>query len=202
MLVEQLRPLASIIRHYLQQHPDGIGEYELLKYLQKSQQAGFPDVSLTASLPLFQMHFLLFHVLYQLQTEFHTAQIGELVINPLKIQLLPYQATQTENSLSEQDTLRRYYLDLSHLEKTTEQDVNQLLNQFWTRFHAQDKRQNALATLGLQEPVNADAIKYRYRQLVMQHHPDRGGDKQTLQTINEAMEILEKTNLPRKSTDD
>ncbi len=35
-------------------------------------------------------------------------------------------------------------------------------------------------------------IKYRYRQLVSQHHPDRGGSTSRLQSINLAMEILQR----------
>ena len=35
-------------------------------------------------------------------------------------------------------------------------------------------------------------IKHRYRQLVSLHHPDRGGNTARLQSINKAMEILER----------
>ncbi|MCO3066035.1 hypothetical protein FA243_29305, partial [Pseudomonas aeruginosa] len=35
-------------------------------------------------------------------------------------------------------------------------------------------------------------IKLRYRQLVSQHHPDRGGSTARLQSINKAMEILQR----------
>ncbi|ALG67370.1 DNA-J related domain-containing protein [Beggiatoa leptomitoformis] len=191
MITEQLQPLAQVVLHQLQTHPQGIGEYELLKQLQRTNQTGFPSVALTEPLPLFQMHFLLFHVLYHLREQLYQEKTGELQINPLKIQIMPYQVGQ--NALTENDPLRDFYMDLSQLEKTTAEDVTTLLAKFWTRFHAIDKRQSALNTLGLQDPVDNETIKYRYRQLVMQHHPDRGGNTTTLQTLNAAMAVLEKS---------
>ncbi|MBU2294721.1 MAG: J domain-containing protein, partial [Gammaproteobacteria bacterium] len=40
--------------------------------------------------------------------------------------------------------------------------------------------------------LNLATIKHRYRQLVSLHHPDRGGSTARLQSINKAMEILER----------
>jgi DnaJ-class molecular chaperone len=40
------------------------------------------------------------------------------------------------------------------------------------------------------QALNLATIKQRYRQLVSQHHPDRGGSTSRLQSINLAMEIL------------
>ena len=42
------------------------------------------------------------------------------------------------------------------------------------------------------QPLTLELIKRRYRQLVGLHHPDRGGSTQRLQSINLAMEILER----------
>jgi DnaJ-class molecular chaperone len=42
------------------------------------------------------------------------------------------------------------------------------------------------------EALTFSTIKHRYRQLVSQHHPDRGGSTERLQSINKAMEILER----------
>ena len=44
----------------------------------------------------------------------------------------------------------------------------------------------------LEGAVDYPAIKLRYRQLVSQHHPDRGGSTARLQSINKAMEILQR----------
>ncbi len=40
--------------------------------------------------------------------------------------------------------------------------------------------------------LDFSVIKHRYRQLVSIHHPDRGGSTTRLQSINKAMEILER----------
>ena len=85
-----------------------------------------------------------------------------------------------------------YYLDLTNLEKTDAREVDQLLTKFWQRFIAMDERQQALEKLGLSDPIEYSRIKSRYRRLVMEHHPDRGGDHESLQLVNEAMRTLDK----------
>lgn len=89
------------------------------------------------------------------------------------------------------DPLRAYYLDLTHLEKTGKQEVLQLLDAFWQRYTRHDRRAEALAELGLADPVDYLEIKRSYRELAMEHHPDRGGEMEKLQAINAAMELLE-----------
>lgn len=44
--------------------------------------------------------------------------------------------------------------------------------------------------LGVQRSANADEIKRAYRRLASQHHPDKGGDKETFQNIQEAYAVL------------
>ena len=46
------------------------------------------------------------------------------------------------------------------------------------------------STLGVGRNASQDEIKRAYRKLAMQHHPDRGGDTQTLAQINEAYDTL------------
>jgi len=186
----QLNNLQQRLTQILCAHPAGLGEYELLKQLQKEQQLGFPQVSLCNKLPLFQMHFLLFHVLYRLRDELWMQQCGHLRITPLNIQLQTYQAGTA--ALTEHDALRDYYLDIQHLYETTEAQVQEHLSWFWQKFSASEQRQQALQTLELSEPVDYPAIKRRYRQLAAKHHPDRGGDNAQFQAINQAMDILER----------
>ena len=144
-------------------------------------------------LPLFQQHFLLFHCLYRLQQELYAQQSAQLQISPLQIILLPYYSNET-GALAEADPVRSYYLDLSQLARTGAEDVDALLAEFWVRLSRHSRRNEALRILGLSDPVDDTTIRRRYRELVMAHHPDRGGDKDRLQLINAALADL----LPRK----
>jgi len=182
------RALFEAIEIELLQHSDGIKEYDLIQTLKPH---GFFDISNgTSMLPheLFKVHFLLYHALYVLHDQFLLRKQAYLEIGVLIIKLLPY--TEGSDTLSTQNKLREYYLDLSNLENTSEDDVNNLLASFWIKVTNYDKRDDALSILGLEDPVDNVLIKETYRRLAMQHHPDRGGDKVKLQEINAALNIL------------
>ena len=49
---------------------------------------------------------------------------------------------------------------------------------------------NLYEILGLQPNCTTDDIKRRYRELVIKHHPDKGGDKDHFELINETYSIL------------
>ena len=171
----------------LEKQPDGVGEYDLMQSL-KAQ--GYFDFLSEPALPheLFQAHFFLFHSLYLLRDIFLNEKIHLLTINTLKIQLLPYR--KGENNLQEENKLRAYYLDFTNLEKTSEEDVYDMLASFWNKFNRFDNREVALTELGLKDPVDDKIIKQEYRRLIMQHHPDRGGDTEKLQKLNDAIKSL------------
>jgi len=48
--------------------------------------------------------------------------------------------------------------------------------------------------LGVAKEATADEIKRAYRKLASQHHPDKGGDKNKFQEIEQAYRILSDTN--------
>lgn len=171
----------------LENQPDGVGEYDLMQSL-KTQ--GYFDFLSQPALPheLFQAHFFLFHSLYLLSNLLLEQKSHLLSIHTLKIQLLPYQAG--ENNLQVDDKLKAYYLDFSNLENTTEDDVYDMLTSFWNKFNRFDNREAALAELGLKDPVDDKTVKKEYRRLAMRHHPDRGGDTEKLQKINDALALL------------
>jgi len=180
------------VHEILREHPGGIREYDLMEALDKRCVEGFGRTAFADHLSMFQSHFLLFHCLYALRDRLHEqGRAGGLDIHCLSIRLMPY--TEGRNGLPQRhDPLRDYYLDLNNMEKTDAAEVDRLMNDFWLRFIALDERQQALQRLGLNDPVEYGQIKSRYRRLVMEHHPDRGGDHEQLQSINAAMRTLER----------
>jgi hypothetical protein len=183
--------LADQVLQLLQAAPEGLAEYALIQQLKAHHSGHLPNLPLTDKLVLFRTHFLLFNALYRLRDRLWQAQTHLLEISPLCIRLLPYQPG--DAALSERDELRDYYLDMSQRD-TDERDVERLLTSFWTRMHGGDEKQAALELFELSNERTLDLprIKQRYRQMVSVHHPDRGGSTERLQSINLAMEILER----------
>jgi len=181
--------LAETLLAILRAHPDGLSEYDLIRKLAHDDPAFGPD-AYTDELSLFQCHFILFHHLYRLRDDLWNERQGDLAIHCLKIVLRPY-SDGVGRLPTTPDPLRAYYLDLSHLEKTGKQEILELLDTFWLRFARLDQRAEALNALGLADPVAYPEIKRRYRELAMEHHPDRGGEMEKLQAINAAMGLLE-----------
>ena len=184
--------LPEQLHELLRAAPAGISEYQLIQQLKRRHSTHIPHLDLTDKLVLFRTHFLLFNALYLLRERLWHTQSAHLQINPLCMQLLPWQPGSSE--LAERDPLRDYYLDLSQLSHTDERDVEKLLASFWTRMQGGDEKRAALELFELNsdQPLNIATIKLRYRQLVSQHHPDRGGNTSRLQSINLAMEILQR----------
>jgi len=169
---------------YLQQNPLGFKEYDLIEHLNEINIFKNKGERKSASLQLFQKHFLLFHVLYLISEKMIHNKSGCLRISPLLIQKLSYNEAETE--LGEFDPMREYYMDLNNMQKATEETVDELLTSFWTQYLRNDTRQEALEILGLSDPVNDQQIKSTYRSLVNTHHPDKGGDKEKIQVLNKA----------------
>jgi len=191
MLYPSIQRLQQQIEQQLRSRPEGMNEHTLIRQLQAGDDNILPHGQLHDSLALFQIHFILFHALYRLRDQLWQQQRGHIEVEPLLIRLWPYRAGQQD--LSRNDPLRNYYLDLDNLETTNEQDVDDLLAAFWRRLGSGDGRRTALDELGLCDPVDDQTIKQTWRKLVMQHHPDRGGDKAKLQIINAAMDWLRKS---------
>lgn len=184
--------LAEHLHQLLRAEPAGISEFQLIQQLKAQHCTHIPNLGLDDKLVLFRTHFLLFNALYQLRERLWQSQAAHLAISPLCVQLQPWQPGR--QALAEHDPLRDYYLDLQHLRDTSADDVEKLLASFWTRMQGGDEKRAALELFELNDgqPLNLATIKQRYRQLVSQHHPDRGGSTSRLQSINLAMEILER----------
>ena len=183
--------LILTIEQILAGTPDALSEYELISLLRDSHGDIFKTADLQNSFELFQVHFLLFHCLYRLRDRWLNENKACLQIDAMKINRLAYSQNNRE-ALVVSDALRAYYLDLSHLEQTTEEDAESLINDFWLKFAAAEDRSDALKTLELEDGVSFDQIKLQYRQLAMQHHPDRGGSAEKLADVNQAMDVLKR----------
>lgn len=190
MYSQGIETLLQHVHEVLSQQPEGISEFDLMAALDQRCVAGFGQAAFADQLSMFQSHFLLFHSLYLLRDRLHQQAEAGLDIHCLSICLTPF-ADHTNGLPQQHDPLREYYLDLNHLESTDAADVEALLGSFWRRFIAMDERQQALQQLGLSDPVEYAEIKAQYRRLVMDHHPDRGGEHERLLLINEAMQTLD-----------
>jgi len=180
----------SCVKTFLDEHPEGFSEYDLLKYLDEQGSFQRLDNNAGAALLLFQKHFLLFHILYSINMELVQNNQGSLQISPLQIKKLHF--VEADTQIGQRDPLGEYYLDLSNLDSADENIVNDMLNGFWEKYLRNDKRGDALKVLGLNDPVSDREITMRYRKLVNIHHPDKGGDHDKIQEINEAYSLLVK----------
>ena len=136
------------------------------------------------------------NALYQLQHTLDEERLN-LVISPLKIEIRSQSSSSSMELVEEgvEDALRSYYLDWSNMEETTEQDVDTLLNGFWQYYLAEDRQLEAYIALGLDVGAEWPVVQARYRSLVAEHHPDRGGDAVEFMAIREAYEVLQKTTI-------
>ena len=178
----------TAIEQELDQHPDGVREYDLIGALKSRGFFDFLPAPPAEPIHLFRAHFLLFHALYTLAERLAAAQQGLMEIGPLCIRRLPW--SPGDLSLTMPDPLRAYYLDWSNLDNTSRDDVSRLIGSFWKQLGKIENRDEALAELGLQDPVDDATIKLAWRRLAMAHHPDRGGDTERLQAINAAIDCL------------
>lgn len=182
-------PLDSRLRALLEEFPDGIPEHRLLKRLQTDEPEAFAADLFRDDLALFRAHFLLFHALYGLRDALVAEGAGWLQIEPGEIRLLPL-LSGSDQALGTHDPMRAYYGDLANLTDTTAEDVASLLGAFWTRYLAFNQREEALAVLGLPPTAGLDEAQRRYRELAMAHHPDRGGERERFEAIEQAIRLL------------
>ncbi len=182
------RSFVPVIEAFLEEHPEGVKEHDFLCHLDEQGVFQALDTEVSSSLLLFQKHFLLFHVLYSINQQRVADRQGALQISPLLIKQLDY--VEADTQIGELEPLSAYYLELDNLASTTDDNVSDLLDEFWVKYLKNEKRGDALKVLGLNDPVTDTKIVQRFRKLVSVHHPDKGGDKDKIQEINEAYAAL------------
>lgn len=184
--------LAPILAQLLADAP----VYKLHELMQRlANQGCLPDWETTAEIQLFRTNFLLMNGLYQLQKQL--LECGTwLHVAPLALHLVPISVG--NSWLQQADPLRDYYLDWCNFFVATQQDIEALLHDFWRRYSAQpalsaQMRRQALATLDLTDTATYPMIRQRWKQLALQHHPDRQGDALQFMAIRLAWEQLRDT---------
>ncbi|WP_392400359.1 DNA-J related domain-containing protein [Aeromonas salmonicida] len=181
-------PLLAPLLTLLQEAAASYKVHELLDALR--QQGAIPTLAGDEQLQLFRVNFLIMNALYQLQAELHDAGWW-LVISSLDIRLEPLAgATDTRQRLALGQSLRNYYLDWQVFWQTDREEVEALLNRFWRAYDGAGHRAEALALFELTADANQETVRRRWRELALQHHPDRGGDAETFIRMRWAWECL------------
>lgn len=193
LLEQQVEHMLVAVEHELRRSPAGLDELRLIKRLQEPPWILIGAVHFHDPVQLYPVHFLLFHVLYRLRDVL--AEAGESVfISPLSIRIEQPVAGTTNGLPGTRDHLRDFYLDLSQYELPCD-SIQQMMNDFWagSRHTGPDDTDSLLAAraLGFESvPDTFSTVKQAFRRRVMQAHPDRGGDTESIQLLNEAFATL------------
>lgn len=187
--------LDNAILTILEQGP--ISEYQLIKTLQQPPFDIFSNADFNDPLVLFQTHFVTYNALYKLQQQGWQQQLFHLDLIATNIEKHPYKQSlshQLSNDLSNQK-LADYYLDWSHFDNTDENDVLNLLDDFWQRMSnhqsvSETVIKRALKQLNLPSFPTLAILKKQYKLLCIQHHPDKGGCPSEFNQIKQAFLLL------------
>ncbi len=185
----------------------GTTEYALIRFLQRKDVGLLEIDCLQQSHSMFAVHFLLFHCLYQLKRRYLREGIGELTIHTLNIRLnisksIKKKADEKASytcEIEEVESLANYYLELKNI-NVSEQDVEDMLNGFWHRFVSEDFHsgadiKHACELLGIEElePLSKAKLKHKYKQVLIEVHPDKGGSKRKAQEVIQAYRLLSRS---------
>ncbi|MDX7832732.1 DNA-J related domain-containing protein [Aeromonas dhakensis] len=180
-------PLLAPLLALLRQASGSYKVHELLAELRRQEL--IPPLPGDEQQQLFRLNFLIMNALYQLQAELH----GEgwwLLISTLDIRLEPLAPRNAASALAQGEALRSYYLDWQVFWQTDREEVEALLGSFWRACERDEHRAEALTLFALPAGAGPDAIRRRWRELALQHHPDRGGDADTFIRLRWAWEHL------------
>ena len=213
---ERLRAIdKNRVKEYLRNLQDPCYESHLFKI-------AFPEIEIlhVHPLTLYQNHFLLFHLLYQLQDEFYK-EGKYLFIHVMRTVLLPYPEPEKCRFFDEHlarfctvscvagkdycafhadqigettlDTLstKYFYADKTNFYRLDEETAVAFLNGTWEILTHYETYQHCFSVLGLSETGDLTLIKKAFKRLAKQYHPDRGGQSHEKFTeINNAYQLL------------
>lgn len=186
---EAIHVIISTIHCYLDQH-ENCSEHDLIRHLQDHEIPPYSQLNLRESKALFDAHFLTRHALYQLQNRYLSEETFILDLGLTKISRTLYQAGCT--AITAHDPVKDYYLDIEQYLKTSEDEVDDLLKDFWKQYLAHGSKHADLDTLELPDNASYSEIKKQYRLLAQKHHPDKGGDAKRFHQICKAKENLDR----------
>jgi len=184
---DQLMSFLDLLEELLRRHPEGLKEWDLVALLKEKELTPFAQANLGDSLVMYQIHFLLFHGLYQLKARLNREGF-DLEVHCLKIQILNWRLA--EGELAPVDPMQDYYMDWGSYEQTGRLEVEDMLQQFWKGFERYSSKADAYDALGLDEGAGLSEIKNRYRELAQKLHPDAGGTGEGFEKITWAKDIL------------
>ncbi len=192
-LTELVQQLLIATERVLRDHPEGMSELDLIKALQAEPWQLLAAVDFSTPSQLYPVHFLVFHTLYRLRDQLAT-QGESLVISPLCIQLGANTQVAGDGLPGSPDGLRAFYLDLDQYQ-LSEEVIERMVADFWSGRVGQSADVSALRqaarVLGFETlPEQFDTVKRQFRRAVMTSHPDRGGDTQRIQALNEAFALI------------
>ncbi|WP_019675370.1 DNA-J related domain-containing protein [Arsukibacterium perlucidum] len=157
------------------------------------------DNELSPDLQRFQQHFVLYHLLYQLQTEWLVTGEGFLNIGLAKVTLLKAELTDTSLLAEGSDNTSRrdYYLNWQNFYAMSEQLLDDYLQQFW-QFYSKDSvvkyqltASQAEKLLQLTPGFSLSQLKKAYRSQALLCHPDRAeGNSAKFIQIRQAYQLL------------
>ena len=195
-------PLVLSVLATLKEANNSIDLYQLMLIL---EEQGYDlsncDSDESYEMKIFRKNFVVMNALYQIKSDL-IGSGSDLIISSLKILLVPLN-TDNGNNLSVESgdkALSDYYLNWDNYDSANDKTVGDLLSSFWTcfteynhRHHEYDKRLDSLQVLGLKSSASWEDVQQAYRQLIMQYHPDKGGDSLKFINIREAYLILKFT---------
>ncbi|WP_372625676.1 DNA-J related domain-containing protein [Arsukibacterium sp.] len=157
------------------------------------------DAELSPDLQRFQQHFVLYHLLYRLQSEWHSANTGFLSIGLAKVTLLNT-SHEAITALAEHDGNRsraEYYSNWQNFYAMSEQLLDNYLRQFWQHFSKGAVTDTTLSVQQAQQLLklvpgfSLAQLKKAYRTQALLFHPDRAdGHTEKFRQIQQAYQQL------------
>ncbi|MBV2128858.1 DNA-J related domain-containing protein [Arsukibacterium indicum] len=157
------------------------------------------ETEISPDLQRFQQHFVLYHLLYRLQTEWLATGEGLLDIGLAKVRFVSAaSACPTALNVSKDNSSRReYYTNWQNFYAMSEQLLDEYLTQFWQHYSkgqvdpAQLSAQQAQHLLKLQPGFTLTDLKRAYRSQALLLHPDRStGNAEKFRQIQQAYQQL------------